>query len=117
MKYLFSLPMFLLSNLLMAQGQISSESDEKIIIDNEKVMVIEHSSLPQGDVCGEGIHHHEPHLTVVLKDSKVQITPKDGKPQVVEVKSGTSMWFEAEMHSVINLGDKPTQMVLVYLKE
>ncbi len=117
MKYLLSLPMFLLCNLLMAQGQISSESDEKIIIDNDKVMVIEHSSLPQADVCGEGMHHHEPHLTVVLTDAKVQITHEVGEPQVVEVKSGTSMWFEAEMHSVINLGDKPTKMVLVYLKE
>lgn len=117
MKYLLSLPLFLLCNVLIAQGEISSESDEKVIIDNDKVMVIEHSSLPQGDVCGEGMHHHEPHLTVVLTDAKVQITPEDGESQVIEVKSGTSMWFEAEMHSVINKGEKPTKMVLVYLKE
>ncbi len=63
------------------------------------------------------MHHHEPHLTVLLTDAKVRITPEEGESQIVEVKSGTSIWFESETHSVINLGDQPTKMVLVYLKE
>ncbi|WP_162339652.1 cupin domain-containing protein [Cyclobacterium salsum] len=117
MKYLLIFPMMFLGAALTAQGQNSHESSEKVILDNEKLTVIEHSSLPQGDVCGEGMHHHEPHLTVILTDAKVQITPENGESQVVEVKSGTSLWFESETHSVINKGDKLTKMVLVYLKE
>ncbi|WP_163379495.1 cupin domain-containing protein [Cyclobacterium sp. SYSU L10401] len=117
MKYLLGLPMLFLCITLMGQVQNSQESNEKVLIDNDKVKVFEHSSLPKGEVCGEGMHHHEPHLTVILTDAKVQITPDNGKPQVIEVKSRTSMWFESETHSVINKGDKPTKMVLVYLKE
>jgi len=103
---------------LVAQNQEALESVEKVIIDNDKMKVIEHFSLPLGDVCGPGMHHHEPHLTIVLTDAKVKITPENGEAQEIEVKSGTSIWFDAEeTHSVINSGDQPTKMLLVYLKE
>ena len=116
MKYLLYLPMFLFGSLLMAQGNSSPEPGEKVIVNNELVKVIEHVSSPEGDVCGEGMHHHEPHLTVVLDDAKVLITSENGESQEVEVKSGTSLWFESETHSVVNIGKEPTRMLLVYLK-
>jgi len=117
MKYLLTATLVFSCYWLM--GQINQEHPlgEKVILDNEKMKVVEHFSLPQGDVCGEGVHKHQPHLTVVLTDAKVQITPEGGESQKVEVKSGTSIWSESETHSVINKGDKPTKMILVYLKE
>lgn len=117
MKYFFFLLLFLSNSLLMGQSQKSAESTDKVILDNDKLMVIEHSSIPQGNVCGVGMHYHEPHLTVVLTDAKVQITSEGGESQEVEVTSGTSLWFDAETHSVINTGEKPTKMLLIYPKE
>jgi mannose-6-phosphate isomerase-like protein (cupin superfamily) len=117
MKYLLFLPLLFICCTLLAQDKVSGESAEKVILDNEKMKVIQHFSMPNGDVCGEGIHRHEPHLTVVLTDAKVRITPQEGESQIVEVKSGTSIWFESETHSVTNLGDQPTKMILIYLKE
>ncbi len=117
MKNLLFLSLLFFCSSLLAQNLESSELGEKVILDNEKMRVIEHFSMPTSDVCGEGMHHHEPHLTVLLTDAKVRITPKEGESQIVEVKSGTSIWFESETHSVINLGDQPTKMILVYLKE
>lgn len=116
MKYLLYLPMLFLCSLLMAQNQIIKESSEKVILENEELKVIEFSSLPQGDVCGKGMHHHEPHLTVALTDVKVRVTPDEGDSQEVEIKSGSSIWFESDTHSAINIGDKPTKVILVYLK-
>jgi quercetin dioxygenase-like cupin family protein len=98
-------------------SQNSVESSDKVILVNDKIKVIEHSSVPQGNVCGVGMHYHEPHLTVVLTDAKVQITSEGGESQEVEVKSGTSLWFESETHSVINIGENPTKMLLIYPKE
>ena len=118
MKNLLILLFVFFSGTLVAQNQKASESGEKVIIDNDKIKVVEHVSQPKGDVCGLGMHHHEPHLTIVLSDAKVRITPENGEPQEMEVKSGTSIWFDAaETHSVSNIGNQPTKMILVYLKE
>lgn len=56
---------------------------------------VEHFGIPNGDVCREGLQHHDPHLAILLKDTKVYITPEDGEPQFIEAKSGTSIWFES----------------------
>ncbi len=118
MKYLFLLPILFLCAVAIGQNPVTNEPGEKVIIDNEEMKVVEHISQPKGDVCGVGMHHHEPHLTIVLTDAKVRITAKNGEPQEMEVKSGTSIWFDAaETHSVSNIGDHPTKMILVYLKE
>lgn len=117
MKYYMFLPALLFCSMVMGQSNDSKESSEKVIVDNDKMKVVEFVSSPHGDVCGEGMHHHEPHLTVVLTDAKVQVTSEEGEAQDLEVKSGTSIWFESETHSVINIGDEPAKMLLVYLKE
>jgi len=118
MKYLLLFPMMLLSIIATGQNPVANEPEEKVIIDNDEMKVVEHISQPKGDVCGLGMHHHEPHLTIVLTDAKIRITPENGESQEIEVKSGTSIWFDAvETHSVANIGGQPTKMILVYLKE
>jgi len=118
MKYLFLAPMILFCSMLMAQNESPIEVGQKVIIDNDKMKVVEHTSISQGEVCGAGMHSHEPHLTVVLTDAKVLITPENGESQEIEAKSGSSFWFGAsETHTAINTGYKPIKMILVYLKE
>ncbi|MBO0341352.1 MAG: hypothetical protein VX798_08640 [Bacteroidota bacterium] len=117
MKYVLSIPLLFFCGNLFAQTSVTAETGKKVIIDNDKMQVIEHVSTSNGDVCGKGMHHHAPHLTVVLSDAKVRITPEKGKSQVVEVSAGTSIWFESETHSAINLSKQPTKMLLVYLKD
>lgn len=117
MKYLLCLPALFLCSLLIGQSNIVNSPSEKVILDNHKVKVIEFTSQPQEDICGAGMHYHEPHLTVVLTDVKIQITSENGNSQDVEVESGTSMWLESETHSVINKGNKLARVLLVFLKE
>ncbi|EAZ79304.1 hypothetical cytosolic protein [Algoriphagus machipongonensis] len=110
--------MLFLYSITFGQIPVINEPEGKTVIENDKMKVVEHVSQPKGDVCGLGMHHHEPHLTIVLTDAKVRITPENGEPQEMEVKSGTSIWFDAaETHSVSNIGNQPTKMILVYLKE
>jgi len=118
MKYVLYLPMLFLCSFVMGQSLTTVNSEEKTIIENDKMKVVEFVSQPEGNVCGVGMHHHKPHLTIVLADAKVRVTPENGEPQEMEVKSGTSIWFDAaETHSVVNSGNQPTKMILVYLKE
>lgn len=117
MKNLLYLPILFLFTSVLGQSHPINESSENVIMDNDKIKVVEFIGLPQNDVCGEGVHQHAPHLTLLLSDVKVQITSEDGKPQTVEAPLGTSIWSERETHSAINLGDQPTKVILVYLKE
>lgn len=118
MKHLLILSLVLFCGTLVAQNIEAPASGEKVIIENDKMKVVEHVSQPKGDVCGLGMHHHEPHLTIVLTDAKILITPENGEPQELELKPGTSIWFDAaETHSVVNSRDQPAKMILVYLKE
>lgn len=118
MKNLLILSLVLFCGTLVGQNLETPATGEKVIIDNDKIKVIEHVSIPKSDVCGVGMHHHEPHLTIVVSDAKVRITPENGDAQEMEIKAGASIWFDAaETHSVSNVGDKPTKMILVYLKE
>ncbi|MBN2598165.1 MAG: cupin domain-containing protein [Marinifilaceae bacterium] len=118
MKNLLFIPVMIICSLAYGQGTKTSNESEKILVDNDKLKVVEFVSNPEGNVCGIGIHHHEPHLTIALTDAKVRITPENGEPKELEVKSGTSIWFDTdETHSVVNSGDNPVKMILVYLKE
>lgn len=118
MKNILLVSLLIFCGTLLAQNHGSTEPGGKVILVNEKMTVVEFVSLPQGDVCGAGMHKHQPHLTIILTDSKIRVTPKNGEPQDIEVKSGSAIWFDvAETHSAINIGEKPTKMILVYLKE
>ena len=116
MRYLLLFPMLLLCATLVGQSDQSQDASTEVVIDNDELKAIRYTSVPRGDVCGAGMHHHDPHMTVVLTDAKVRMTSEDGTSQEVEVAAGTSIWFEAETHSVINSGDGPTKMILIFPK-
>ena len=120
MKTLFSLIVSLLFCYSTSYAQKSSHNADgsgKVILDNDKVEVVEFVGKPQGSVCGIGKHHHDAHLTVALTDAKVLITSPDGEQQTAEIPSGAAIWFEAGTHSVMNEGKKESKFLLIYLKE
>ncbi|MCB0496784.1 MAG: hypothetical protein KDC79_11665 [Cyclobacteriaceae bacterium] len=118
MKKLLVVPALFVSSLLWAQDLTTVQSGEKVIVDNDKIKVVEFTSNPLGDVCGKGMHHHEPHLAILITDAKAKVTAANGESHKVTVPSGASFWIgDEETHSAINTGTQPTKMILVYLKE
>lgn len=106
----------LISTIAFGQSIDPLSETEKVLLDNDQVTAVEYTAAPQGNVCGKDMHHHKPHLTIVMSDAKVVLTTPDGKSQEVEVPSGTAIWSEEETHAVINKGDMPTKMILVFPK-
>lgn len=104
------------SSIAFGQTVDASGQSKEVVLNNNELKVVKFVSRPKGNVCGIGMHHHAPHLTVALTDAKVKITDSGGKSQEVTIKSGAAIWFEAETHAVINTGNKPTKFLLVYLK-
>ena len=88
----------------------------KVILENDKVKVTEYVSTPGKDICGKGKHTHAPHLSILLTDANVTVTPLDGKTRVFDVTAGTAFWSEAETHIAINSGDKIARAYLVEVK-
>lgn len=89
----------------------------KVVLENDRVRVLEYSSRPGMGVCGKGLHYHPAHVTVTLTPGKVKITEADGKTAIKETPAGTIFYAPAETHSVENVGGSGTRAYIVELKD
>ena len=89
----------------------------KVVLENEKVRVLEYRSLPGFGICGQGKHSHPAHLTIAMSDGKVKVTTDDGKMISVESKAGKIFWAPAEVHSVENISGRPMRAFMVEIKD
>ena len=117
MKKLIPVIVGLVATVSFGQNMDPISQTEELLLENDQLSVVEYVAEPQGDVCGKDMHHHKPHLTILLSDAKVVITTPEGKTQEIEAPFGTALWSEEETHAVINNGADPTRMILVYLKD
>jgi len=87
----------------------------RVVLENEQVRVLEYVSKPGLGLCGQGLHSHPDHLTVLLTDAKGKVT-QDGKIFVVDNKAGDVFWEPASTHSVENVGGSGARAYIVELK-
>ncbi len=88
----------------------------KVVLENDRVRVLEYHSRPGMGVCGRGMHYHPAHVTVTLTPGKVKVTLPDGKTKIDDAPAGTIFFAEAETHSVENVGGAGTRAYIVELK-
>lgn len=112
--------LFVVALLFCAFAVLSQEKAKpfgKVIIDNDQVKVTEIVSQPGKDLCGLGKHTHPPHLTVMLTDATITVTTPTGKVMTQKVPAGTTMWSEAETHTVVNSGSSTSKMQIIEYKK
>ena len=51
----------------------------RVVLENDRVRVLEYKSRPGFGVCGEGMHSHPDHVTVSLTGAELKVTTSDGK--------------------------------------
>jgi beta-alanine degradation protein BauB len=88
----------------------------RVALENDKLRVLEFTGRPGMGVCGEGMHSHPEHLTIVLSDWKGVATTPDGKTAGRDKKVGDIFWAEAETHKVENTGKSNARVLIVELK-
>lgn len=85
----------------------------EVLLENEHVRVLRHHDMP-GDRTEQ--HSHPAFVLYAVGPFKRQITLPDGKVITREFKGGEVMWSEAQTHIGENVGDTPTEVIIVELK-
>ena len=88
----------------------------RVAFENDKLRVLEFTGRPGMGICGEGMHSHPAHLTVVLADWQGKATMQGGAPRDRARKLGDVFWSEAETHKVENTGKSNSRVLIIELK-
>ena len=88
----------------------------RVVLENDRVRVLEYKSRPGFGVCGEGMHSHPDHVTVSLTGAKLKVTTSDGKAMFEDIPAGTVFFAPAEVHSAEVIGGLGTRSYIIELK-
>jgi hypothetical protein len=88
----------------------------RVAFENDKVRVLDFTGRPGMGICGEGMHSHPAHLTVVLSDWEGKASIPGGAPRERSRKAGDVFWSEAETHKVENTGKGNARVLIIELK-
>ena len=111
------LPMLVITEDSSAQDAVQSQPQNyRVAFENDKLRVLEYNSRPGMGVCGDGMHSHPAHLTVLLSTGKVRIKTPDGKMEVHNDPVGAVFWSDAVTHEVENISGSNIRSLLIELK-
>jgi hypothetical protein len=98
-----------------APGKAPLQS-QRVLLENDKVRVLEYVSKPQGGVCGVDRHSHPPHVTIILEAARDRVTPEGGKSEEADLKVGDVFWSDEETHTDVNIGTTDSRLIVVEIK-
>lgn len=88
----------------------------RVAFENDRVRVLDFVGRPGMGICGEGMHSHPAHLTVVMTDWQGVVSTPDMAAKPRQRKFGDVFWSEAETHKVENTGKANSRVLIVELK-
>jgi quercetin dioxygenase-like cupin family protein len=96
-----------------AQNITDVSKGSKVVLDNEKVHVVDFVSKP-----GEknAMHSHPDYLIYVIEGGTTKSTTKDGKSENLVFKKGQTLWRGATTHETENVGKTKIHLLLVEFK-
>lgn len=102
----------------LAQDPVKSDPRSyRVVLENDRVRVIEYRSRLGFAVCGQGMHYHPDHVTVTLTAFKVKLTTPDGKVTFKELEPGMVFFAPAETHTSEVIGGTASRAYLIELKD
>lgn len=97
-----------------AADPIHTDGDKyKVRFENERVRVLEYSDKP-GQQTHQ--HGHPAFLLLAVAPFKRKLVLPDGKELIREFKAGDVMWSDAQTHIGVNIGETPTQVIMIEMK-
>lgn len=109
------LALALISTAALAQDPVITDGDKyRTLLENDQVRVLDYRDAP-GEVTHQ--HHHPPFVLYALAPFMRKITLPDGKVIMREFKAGDVIYSGAQTHIGENIGDTPTHVIMVEIKE
>jgi hypothetical protein len=93
---------------------VSNPDYYKVVFENERVRVLEYTDGP-GDRTTP--HGHPDSVMYTLSSFRRRLTSEDGASRDVELQAGWTGWLPAQQHHGENIGDTPTHVLFVELKQ
>lgn len=92
---------------------VTNPNHYRVVFENERVRVLEYKDQP-----GESTtpHLHPDSVMYTLSSFRRRLVSGDIE-RVVELEAGTAGWLPAQQHHGENIGDSPTHVIFVELKE
>jgi beta-alanine degradation protein BauB len=116
-RLLHFLPVLAMAEWAEAQDPVKVQPQSyRVSLENDKLRVLDYISRPGMGVCGNGMHSHPPHLTVVILGGSVRIKTPDGQIVEQNVPQGTVFWSEAVTHDTENIGGSNMRGLIIELK-
>jgi hypothetical protein len=98
----------------MLEDPVISDGDKyKVILENERVRVLEYHDTPGQKTS---MHHHPAFVLYALAPFKRKLILGDGRTIMREFKAGEALWSPAQSHIGENVGTTETHVVIVELK-
>lgn len=86
----------------------------RVLFENDRVRVLEYRDEP-GDRTTP--HTHPDSVMVTLSGFRRRLYAEDDEERDVEIARDTVAWLPAQQHAGHNIGDTPTRVVFVELKD
>ncbi|HKC17239.1 MAG TPA: hypothetical protein VKC11_11095 [Steroidobacteraceae bacterium] len=112
------LPMLVITETSSAQDAVQSQPQNyRVAFENDRVRVLDYNGRPGMGVCGDGMHSHPAHLSVLLSTGKARFKTPDGKVEVrSDIPVGAVFWSNGETHEVENIGGSDIRLLIIELK-
>jgi hypothetical protein len=88
----------------------------RVAFENDQLRVLDFVGRPGMGICGEGMHSHPAHLTIVMADWQGVVSAPGTAAKPRQRKFGDVFWSEAETHKVENTGKTNSRVLIVELK-
>ena len=92
---------------------ISNPDHYRVVFENDRVRVLEYTDRP-GDRTTP--HRHPDSVMYTLSSFRRRLVSGDQQREV-ELQAGTAGWLPAQEHHGENIGETPTHVIFVELKE
>jgi len=114
-KELGALALLLVSQAGPARDPVATDGDKyRVLLENERVRVLSYTDRP-GDRTHE--HRHPAFVLYALAPFKRKLVLPDGSERIREFQAGDVLYSPGESHVGVNVGETPTRVVIVELKE
>ena len=98
----------------MADPTTTDPDKYKVIFENERVRVLEYRDEP-GQATSP--HQHPDSLMYTLSSFDRRLVAESGESREVSLAAGEVRWLDAQIHSGENIGQTPTHVLFVELKD